>query len=148
MTIWTFQRFVSRALLAWSAVSAGIGFALRMWGTPFSRGVSDQFLGWPVINGGIALFGAFSAARREWTLDDAATPERRTREARNLRRLLAINAGLDLAYMTGGLALLLRRGASPRARGAGLGILLQGAFLFTFDSLLSLRVPDVQPRSG
>jgi hypothetical protein len=144
MTIWDFQRFVSRALLAWSALSAGFGVAVRLGGTPFTRGISDQFLGWPVINAGIALFGAFSAARRERSLPDAATPARRQREARNLRRLLRINAALDIGYMAGGLAMILRPGSGPRARGTGLGILLQGAFLFIFDTILSFRVPDVR----
>ena len=77
-------------------------------------------------------------------LPDAATPQRRQREARNLRRLLRINAVLDIGYMAGGLALLLRPGSSERARGVGLGILLQGAFLFLFDTILSFRVPDVE----
>jgi hypothetical protein len=118
---------------------------LRLGGGPFARGVGEQFLGWPVVNAGIALFGAFSAARRLRTLPDAQTPERRDREARNLRRLLRINAALDVGYMAGGMAMLLRPGSSPRARGTGLGIILQGLFLFVFDTLLSLRVPDVQP---
>ena len=126
-------------------LSAGLGLALfATRRTPFARGAASQFVGWPVINAGIALFGAFSAARREHTLADAATPERRDREARNLRRLLRINAGLDIGYMAGGLAMLLRPASGPRARGTGLGILVQGAFLFAFDTLLSLRVPDVR----
>lgn len=144
MTIWDFQRFVSWALLTWSALSAGLGLGVRVAGTPFSRGVSDQFLGWPVINAGIALFGAFSAARRERTLPDAQAPERRQREARNLRRLLRINALLDIGYMAGGLAMLFRPQSGARAKGTGLGILLQGAFLFVFDSVLSFRVPDAE----
>lgn len=144
MTIWDFQRLISRALLTWSALSAGLGVGLRLGGGPFARGVSDQFLGWPVINAGIALFGAFSAARRERTLPDATTPERRQREALNLRRLLRINAALDVGYMAGGLAMMLRPGGGARAKGTGLGILLQGAFLFLFDTILSFRVPDVR----
>lgn len=143
MTIWDFQRFLSRALLVWSALSAGIGIGVRATATPFGRGLSDQFLGWPVINAGIALFGAFNAARRERTLPDATTPERRQREARNLRRLLRINAALDVGYMAGGLAMMLRPGGGARAKGTELGILLQGAFLFLFDTILSFRVPDV-----
>ena len=144
MTIWDFQRTVSRALLVWSAISAAIGLVLGARRTPFRQGVASQFLGWPLINAGIAVFGALSAARRERTLGDAQSPERRDREARNLRRLLRINAGLDVGYMAGGLLLMLRPRSGERLKGTGLGILLQGAFLFCFDLLLSLRVPDVR----
>ena len=144
MTIWDFQRTVSRALLVWSAISAAIGLVLGARRTPFRQSVASQFLGWPVINAGIAVFGALSAARRERTLPDAQSPERRDREARNLWRLLRINAGLDVGYMAGGLLLMLRPQSGARLKGTGLGILLQGAFLFCFDLLLSLRVPDVR----
>jgi hypothetical protein len=142
MTIWDFQRFVSRALLGWSGVSAALGLLIGAGRTPFARGVSGQFLGWPVINSAIALFGAFSVARRERRLSDAQTPARRATEARNLRRLLRINAALDVGYMAGGLWLFTRKDRPERLRGAGLGILLQGAFLCVFDAVLSLRVPD------
>ncbi len=143
MTIWEFQRFVSGALLGWSGLSAALGLLIGARRTPFTRGVSEQFLGWPLINSGIALFGAFSGARRQRSLADVHTPQRRAGEARSLRRLLRINALLDVIYMAGGLWLLTRTRRPERLRGAGLGILLQGAFLFAFDSLLSLRVPDV-----
>jgi hypothetical protein len=147
-TIWDFQRTVARGLLTWSGVSVALGLLMGAARTPFAHGVSSQFLGWPVINSGIALFGLFSAGRRERTLKDAHTREQRAKEARNLRRLLRINAVLDIGYMAGGLWLLTRRDKPERLRGAGLGIVLQGAFLFVYDTVLSLKVPDVDAERG
>lgn len=49
-----------------------------------------------------------------------------------LRNILAINSGLDLAYIATGLALALRF-TGPLIRGFGWAILLQGAFLLIFD---------------
>jgi hypothetical protein len=148
MTIWEFQRTVARGLLTWSGISVALGLLMGAARTPFANGVSSQFLGWPVINSGIALFGLFSAGRRERTLNDAHTRQRRAKEAHNLRRLLRINAVLDIGYMAGGLWLLARKERSERLRGAGLGIVLQGAFLFVYDTVLSLRVPDVDAKRG
>ncbi|HAW94950.1 MAG: hypothetical protein CMJ33_11030 [Phycisphaerae bacterium] len=47
------------------------------------------------------------------------------------RRLLAINGGLDLLYLTTGVILVTRRDVI--ARGFGAAILVQGGFLLLFD---------------
>lgn len=49
-----------------------------------------------------------------------------------LRRVLLINAGLDLLYIAAGIFLLCRPSAT--ARGAGLAVVVQGAFLLLFDA--------------
>lgn len=49
-----------------------------------------------------------------------------------LRGVLLINAGLDLLYIAAGIFLLSRPGAT--ARGAGLAVVIQGAFLLLFDT--------------
>ena len=68
------------------------------------------------------------------------------REAGGLRRLLWINAGLDVLYVAGGLLLAFTLGRrSPFAAGSGWGIVLQGAFLFGFDLLHARGVPTGDP---
>ncbi|PJF27320.1 MAG: hypothetical protein CUN53_04525 [Phototrophicales bacterium] len=62
-------------------------------------------------------------------------------QARSLRRLLWINAGLDVLYMIGGLWYALRAKA-PRGRGMGIGVIFQGLFLFIFDVLQAREVPE------
>lgn len=49
-----------------------------------------------------------------------------------LRNVLAINSGLDVAYIGSGLFLSLWF-ASPLLRGFGWAVILQGAFLLAFD---------------
>jgi len=142
MTIWQFQRLLSMRLLAWNILNFTAGLILLLTKHRFLQGIGSQFAGWSFINVLIANFGAISAARRERTLEDAHTPERRTREAQNLKRLLWVNAGLDVLYMVGGLLLLVRKNAGERTRGAGIGVIFQGAFLLTFDVIQANNVPD------
>ncbi len=64
------------------------------------------------------------------------------REARNLRRLLWINTGLDVLYVAGGLVLVVTLGAqNPFMAGSGWGVIVQGGFLLIFDLLHALAVP-------
>ncbi len=141
MSIWEFSALVSDRLLTWSAFSTLLGLGMSLRKSAFWRGVGSQFIGWAVIDAGIAIVGdQQSAARRE--LPDANTPTRLRKEANNLRALLWFNAGLDILYMIGGLFLMGREKSSQWMRGVGLGVLLQGAFLFIFDYFHAGRVPD------
>jgi carboxylesterase len=59
---------------------------------------------------------------------------------------LWINAGLDVLYVTGGFVLLHRLGArDPFVAGTGWGIVVQGGFLFFFDLLNAVTVPEEEP---
>ena len=72
----------------------------------------------------------------------ATRAEALAREARKLRRLLWINTGLDVLYVTGGFVLLYTSGAqNPFAAGNGWGVIVQGGFLFVFDLLHAVAVP-------
>ncbi len=63
-------------------------------------------------------------------------------EATQLRRLLWINTGLDALCMIGGLFLIRTKGHNDRQWwGQGLGIIIQGRFLFVFDLIHALLVP-------
>lgn len=142
MTIWQFQRLLSMRLLAWNILNFTAGLILLLNKNRILQGIGSQFAGWAFVNVLIANFGAVSAARRERTLEDAHTLERRTREANNLKRILWVNAGLDVLYMLGGLALIARKNSGDRTRGAGAGIVVQGAFLLAFDITQANDVPE------
>ncbi|RYE84697.1 MAG: hypothetical protein EOO75_17810 [Myxococcales bacterium] len=58
-------------------------------------------------------------------------------ERRKLRTILAVNVALDVLYVAAGVALA-RLGRREAVRGAGVGIVPQGAFLLVFDSAFLL----------
>jgi hypothetical protein len=137
VSIWAYQETISRRLLSWSAISIIGGLAV----TPLNsywRGFGSQAVGWGVIDAAIALFGRRSARKRQLQPNAALQIER---ECRNLSLLLWVNVGLDALYMIGGRSLTRRRHVSRMLRGAGWGIVLQGAFLFIFDLYHAVNVP-------
>lgn len=138
-SIWVFQRAVSRRLLNLNVVNIAIG-ALLGQTTPFWRGVGSQSVGWGAINIVIAEVGRRGALRR-LQRDDAHSPETRVREARNLRNLLWLNAGLDILYMMGGWRHARSQRDDDFKHGIGIGIIAQGMLLFLFDVVHALRVP-------
>jgi hypothetical protein len=138
--IWDFQRTLSQRLLVWSGISTVIGTVMA-FKRGFWRGVGSQFVGWAVVNAAIALGGQYVTQRRRAQLDNPELAKHHIREATNLKRLLWINAGLDVFYMLGGAFMMGRRQSDAQARGTGLGIILQGLFLFIFDIFHALRTP-------
>jgi len=139
--IWDFQDTLSRRLLLWSGLSiVGGALLLAFAASPWWRGFGVQALAWGAIDAAIALFGQRAALKRR--ASGARGPEVFQLEARNLRRLLWINTGLDVLYVAGGLVLVQTLGAQNAfAAGNGWGIVLQGGFLFVFDLLHALAVP-------
>jgi hypothetical protein len=136
--IYDFQDALSRRLLAWSALSIIAGTILLIVGDGFWRGLGLQAIVWGMIDAAIAIFGSRSAHKRRAAGQN--NPEVTNREARNLRKLLWINTWLDVLYIAGGFAVLfVFGGLDPFAAGNGIGIVLQGSFLFLFD-LLHVRV--------
>jgi hypothetical protein len=145
MDIWQYYNTITRRLLVWSLVSVTAGVALLFFG-PLWQGVGLEAIAWGVIDAGIALVGGWVTHRRRAGLADPSALDVLTREARNLRRILLINTGLDVLYVTGGVALTL--GTDDLFwRGNGWGIIVQGGFLFFFDLLHVLGVPSDRPRS-
>jgi hypothetical protein len=141
--IWSFNRTLTQRLLFWAILSVLGGLLLQLSGRPFLKGVGAQAFGWGVIDAAIALAGQRSAERKQIT----ATPLVEVQHARSLRRLLWLNAGLDVGYMAGGLWLARAKGrANAVWAGHGWGIVIQGAFLFVFDLVHALRVPSQESR--
>ncbi len=137
-----FQRNLTRRLSIGALVSVLLGFGMLPLRTMFWNGVAFQFIGWGLIDLLIAWGGALGTRRRyaKMTAEQAAAAA--PREARNMARILWINTALDVVYMLGGVLAMRFPGASnPFWMGTGIGIFIQGAFLFLFDWFHALRVP-------
>jgi hypothetical protein len=141
MSIWQFNKTLTQRLLRLNIINIALGLPLLLHGG-FWRGVGSQCIGWGLINIGIALGGNALTQRRRASLPDPDDPQVVAAEARALRRVLWVNAGLDILYMLGGQRLAATRGAdNPLYRGVGRGITLQGGLLFAFDVLHALLTP-------
>jgi hypothetical protein len=140
MDIWKFSTRLTRRLLIWSTLSVSISILTYFSADPFLRGLAIQFLAWGLADGGIALFG------KRWVEKKKLSAQQEAKEARWLSLVLWINTGLDVLYVLGGVWLMQTWGAdSPLWKGHGLGIVIQGGFLFFFDlyhafSLRNLRI--------
>ena len=109
------ERQLTRVLGGWAAVSTVGGAVLAA--RPTTRGFGRQTALWGAVDGAIALVGAQKRATRGPT------------DPARLRRVLLVNAGLDVGYLAAG-AWLVRDG---RWRGDGAAVLVQGAFLLVLD---------------
>ena len=143
---WRHAARVSAHLGWWALASVLVGTTLlltpeRTFGAlaPIAFGFGLQSLIWGAIDGVIALSGALDLRRRRAAGEprDAAA----TRAfGRRLRRLLRLNAALDVVYVAVGLTLL-ALWRTPEGLGHGLGVVVQGGFLLVFDAWHGWRVP-------
>jgi hypothetical protein len=92
---------------------------------------------WNLVNLGLALAGLIG----DWGKDPAGFDAKQSLEASNTQeKILLVNAGLDVAYLAAG-AFLWQRGEAtldPRLTGFGQALLIQGAFLLVFDTVLAV----------
>lgn len=91
---------------------------------------------WNIVNLAIAGFGFYSSLNGATDIGLAQS----IAEQNKMEKILLFNTGLDVAYMLGGLYLVERaKNATQnpdRLKGFGRSIMLQGAFLFTFDVIM------------
>ena len=138
--IWDFTKLVSRRLLLWAVPSVLAGAVLILFGKPFWRAFGIQAFAWGAIDGLIAWVGLLRLQKLPTT---PSSFSEESKEAARMRKILWINNALDVLYMAGGAALIYFLGASSDFwRGTGWGVILQGAFLFLFDMMHALRVPE------
>lgn len=120
---------VVRRLTGWGAASVGVGGALAL--APRTRAFGVQTLLWGAIDVALAAF-----TRRQ---DSVPT-------TRMLRRILLVNAALDVGYAATGAHLVARtpsfggRLTPADARGHGRAIVIQGAALFVIDLTAARRL--------
>lgn len=139
--IWLFQALLTRRLSWWSIGSILAGAFLSITSSGFGLGLGIQFVAWGTIDLAIAFFGARSARQRQAKLSPAEQLATQPKERASLAKILWINAGLDVLYLVGGLALIGTLGATdPFWRGGGWGVLIQGGFLLFFDLYHALKL--------
>lgn len=112
----TVEERLTRVLGVWAAGSVVSGAVVMA--RSGSRGFGRQTAAWGLVDA--AIVGVGIAGRRRRGPTDPA----------RLRRVLLVNAGLDVGYLAVG-AELVRRG---RWRGDGWAVLVQGGFLLLLDS--------------
>ncbi len=133
------QRFL--LLLSWGLLSVITGFALQLNPKSFWKQFGIQALLWGAIDAALALFGLTSADKKgkRYVLGELDTTDEQ-KDARTFYRLLLLNTGLDVGYVSVGAWLVQHFKGRTDRRGMGLGILIQGLWLFLFDGLVSQEV--------
>jgi hypothetical protein len=123
---------------SWAAANIAGGLVLRANTEGSTRYFHEMNAIWNTVNLGIAAAGYFTAAK----LSADMTAIELMKEQSKMDKILLFNAGLDLAYIAGGFWLQERsRNTSnnpERLMGYGRSVVLQGAFLFTFDIAMVL----------
>ncbi|MGJ3237843.1 MAG: DUF6992 family protein [Anaerolineae bacterium] len=140
MNIFQFQDKISKRLMRWSLLSIAVGLLMR-FGGKFGKGLGIQFITWGLVDAAIAVGGQVAKRNRIDRMRNPGKPEIKQEEANNLSRLLWINAGLDVLYMIGGYLWAKRDKGDGSARGNGLGVIVQGLFLFVFDVFHARNMP-------
>jgi len=93
----SFQHRLSERLLAWSLINLVGGVLLQKASSPFWRAFGQQSIGWGAINAALAVFGRWNLQRKAARSDSMGKVQR---DARNLQRILWINTGLDVLYLS------------------------------------------------
>jgi hypothetical protein len=126
------QKTGMQTLGFWALSNIAIGSIASLSTTGEKQAFWQMNAGWNIVNAGIAGIGYFSQTI-------PATLSATIQEQHSIETILAVNAGLDLAYIIGGFYLKERAKSSAnpeRLQGFGNAIILQGAFLFAFDAIL------------
>ena len=133
---------IAKRLIIWSggSILLGVGMGLSSW--TFLQGIGLQMIVWGAIDLGIALVGIVRAKRLY-----GAPPEERlvVQEALQLRRILIVNARLDILYVLAGATIVVLFRHDLFLLGNGIGVLIQGVFLLVFDGVHAARLPDRAP---
>ena len=116
------------ALNSWAVSNLAVGVPMSIQATdPQSKSFHQMNAGWNVVNVALATPALIKPK--------AVDPKR-------MAKLFWINAGLDVGYMAAGLWMSQRGQATgnPQLTGWGQSVLLQGGFLFAFDSAMGFRM--------
>lgn len=140
--IWSFQLNLIRRLAIWALLSILLGLAMLIPQSLFWLGIGIQFIAWGVVDGAVAWIGYRSARKRQTNITaDQKQQSMQISEKRRLGRILWINTAVDVLYVLGGGYLARIFGATnPFWYGTGIGVIIQGGFLFFFDWLHARRL--------
>jgi len=127
-----FERRAMSTLLGWGTANVAAGSALLL--TDWSD-AGLMTLSWGAINAGIAFFAIRGQERLDPHNPRLADFLKREQQ---FQRIVAVNAGLNVSYITAGL-LMQHYGNKSRTRQFGSAVAIQGAFLLAFDSYLLYR---------
>ena len=136
--VWARERALARLTVAWGLASVGVGVAVATSADPWRRAAGRQTAGWGAVDLAIAVVAGRLQDRRMRRLPDPYAPEALGRERVALRRVLVVNTVADLGYVV--LGARLARDSRPRVAGAGVAIVVQGAFLALHDGHHAARV--------
>jgi hypothetical protein len=125
------QHTAMLVLLGWGLANMAAGSALAA-ASPGYRDFGYMTAGWGLVNAGIAAFSLASGPPFD---PHSVTLAEYLRDEQLFNRILAVNSGLNVAYMGVG-ASMARWGNSSRIRQFGSAIVVQGAFLMVFDAIL------------
>ncbi|TVQ10317.1 MAG: hypothetical protein EA364_12605 [Balneolaceae bacterium] len=125
------QHMAMTVLLGWGLTNLAAGSVLAA-ASPGYRDFGYMTAGWGLVNAGIAAFSLYSGPPFD---PQTVTLAEYLRDEQLFNRILAINSGLNVAYIGVG-AGMARWGSSSRIRQFGSAIILQGAFLMAFDAFL------------
>ncbi|MCG8348682.1 MAG: hypothetical protein MI924_13005 [Chloroflexales bacterium] len=136
-----YQQRVLGILLAWGVGNALIAPLALFRRDPFWRQFGMQAFTWGAIDAALAVSGRRSAAHKaeQHERDELSAADAR-REAAQFRRILLVNAGLDVLYVASGLWTARRFRDRRDRQGIGMGIAVQGAFLLVYDVALAWDV--------
>lgn len=137
--LYIFQRRAMPVLLGWALGSMFTGALWRRESSRFWQGVGVQFIAWGLVDGIIALLALQGARRKamQWQAG-AITPAQQAQEAAQFEKIVWANAALDVGYVLGGRWWSRRHVDNPHLQGMGVGVMIQGAFLFVWDVFLAL----------
>lgn len=141
-----FQSKLSLRLLLWSVFSIISGMLMLKRGQ-FWKGVGIQFISWGAIDAMIAIGGQVASDKRLNHTASDDMPVQIEKDTRNLKIALWANAGLDVLYMLGGFVWMRRKLQDDHQQGNGLGIIIQGMFLFFFDIYHALKLQEISESS-
>ncbi|MCX7925854.1 MAG: hypothetical protein N2554_08605 [Fimbriimonadales bacterium] len=138
MAFLRYQTRMMYQLLFWAGLSLLVGLAMLFPAQEWMRAFGGMTVAWAVVNALIALFALMGIRRKMAQNADPATVAKWIHQ---LLRLLWINAGLDVLYIFVGGGLVYWNSAQPTLNGFGWAVVIQGAFLFIFDSWHAARLP-------
>ncbi|MGF7214436.1 hypothetical protein GGR92_000576 [Spirosoma lacussanchae] len=128
------QKTLGLALGSYALANIAVGSIAAGQTSGQTRYFHQMNVYWNLFNLGIAGAGLLGGRKRSTggeTLADAV------RQHENLKQLLLVNAGLDVAYVVGGAYLRQRADLKPdkadQLRGYGTSVMVQGGFLLAFD---------------